>query len=46
MIPPLAINLVTLAVLVVGFGLGYWYRGYRDRERAELDLRAGNDHTR
>ena len=31
MIEPLWIHIVTVAVLFVGFGFGYWYRGWADR---------------
>ena len=34
MIEPLWIRIVTVAVLFVGFGLGYWYRGWADTQKA------------
>ncbi len=34
MIPSLAIDLGTALVFFVGFGVGWWWRGRRDRESA------------
>jgi hypothetical protein len=31
MIPRLAIDIVTLVVLAVGFSFGWWWRGWTDR---------------
>ncbi len=35
MIEPVWIRVVTVAVLFVGFGLGYWYRGWADTQKAD-----------
>lgn len=34
MIPSFAIDIVTLIVLAVGFGFGWWWRGWSDRAKA------------
>ena len=33
MIPPFVIRAVTVAVFFVGFALGWWWRGWCDRDR-------------
>ena len=38
MIPSWAIHVVTVAVLFVGFGMGYWYRGWAERVDSRQDL--------
>ena len=38
MIPAWLIHITTVLVLFVGFGMGYWYRGWKERVDAQEDL--------
>jgi hypothetical protein len=46
MIPALAIRVGTVLVFFIGFAIGWWWRGWRDRELATKLLERVRDPAR
>ena len=46
MIPSLAIHVGTVVAFFAGFGMGWWWRGWRDRELATELLARSEEHDR
>ena len=46
MIPSLAIHVGTVVAFFAGFGMGWWWRGWRDRELATELLARSEEHNR